>query len=355
VNPETKLWLWTLLALAGGALGLWLHFRLHPLRAEMALARDRLRALGWVVLALAACEWLGGGHAAWAADARGDSLLAQSREALLTLGRAFQGIFRAWPAGVAAMPLALILAAAHIVREPHRAGYTAPPPRAVPVSILVLLALAFAWWVNWWGKPPQPDPLHLKIALGARFALEVVAAAMAQVWLAAVLAAGDSPGRAWWRVLGAWRGVLWLAAFHALWLALRSRQTSGGGWLVWLEMEMLLIFGPLPLAVVVAGAGGGPASLAGTAASMLAQGWRQYLGLLASWTVVLALLLLPRRDIRDALQGHETALKVVEAIFILALALTLVWMIAATWLALLLPRRRKSGGAPARAAPKKKP
>lgn len=269
---ELPLWLHTVLCIGGLALGVALHLKWHPLRRHLSDGFDFLRThrlplwiIGAGILAhelVAPDEYSGANgliHGDYNDLLQDFTMLgkhAASRVIIL-----FHHAFPPWPLSLL-LPVWTVLLAVELMRFPYR--YQAGRVRAEQGMALILLCVASIAWAGVglfrFGNPWQGPGEVVWHTVHAFFVS--LAAGAFQVWLArflirwAIPASGDDEAEdtrtAMQECLARWRNILWLGAFNAVWLGLWSWQETVNAWVPWiLLIEMLFVFGALPLAVAV--------------------------------------------------------------------------------------------------------
>lgn len=268
---ELPLWLHTVLCIGGLALGVALHLKWHPLRRHLSDGFDFLRTHRlplWIMAAgtlahelLAADEtsraigWLQGGYHSLLEEFMMFGKLAVGRVIIL-----LHHAFPPWPISLV-LPVWTVLLAVELMRFPYR--YQASRLRPEQGMVLILLCVASIAWAGVglfrFGNPWQGPGEVVWHTVHAFFVS--LAAGAFQVWLARFLIRWASPvaadeeedtRTAMQECLARWRNILWLGAFNAVWLGLWSWQETANAWLPWiLLIEMLFVFGALPMAVAV--------------------------------------------------------------------------------------------------------
>lgn len=319
----TELSLQTLLALAGGAAGLWLHLRWHPCRELQADAWRQLRRHPWALLVLAAVHgWAGSDVAglqglSWTGgwwERLPELLLAAAQDH----ARLLHGLLPAWPTALV-LPVLLSLWCWGVGRA---AGWG-----------LWLATLLFGFWSGLEiAAGLQTLPAEFETARRLlRWPAEALALALTQLLVVRAVLATTRSRRGWIAELGAWlqarrQGWLLLALLDALWL-LAWRSAAGGfagagGW--WLA-EAPWLFAALPVAVAAAGG----TWLAAGRSAMLAtvRALPAFLGTTLTALVLLMLVHGGLAILREAVAGQPWPARLLGGFAALALATLRSWLL----------------------------
>ena len=269
---EWPLWLWSLLCVAGLAIGMSLHLYLHPRRQDLSDALDLLKNQPRLVLLTGLAFWLNFVLASDGLDPlRADSELPWSQwrqiapwllqESVTHLAMLFHQVLPAWPLALL-LPIGIARAMWNLSRHPYRSGLRTRPrrPEWLLLSLLLLVTAAVTITEATVRHTDLPESVET-LLLAARLLSLAGFTAASQVWLLRLICRWLSPPQvettplvrlAWWDILGRWRLLLALVAFDAAWIALRS----------WIHLhpaptadvvfvETLFFFAPLPTAVAL--------------------------------------------------------------------------------------------------------
>jgi hypothetical protein len=360
-TAELPLWLWTALAIAGCAAGLFVHLHFHPLRQAFSDAFDfiknqpQLVALTGVLILMnrwmqsdgfhqmtlfSPADWTDWHHLA-------PELLFTSAGHFTVL---LHQLFPAWPASLL-LPIGLAAALWCLARQPYRCGLKNRPRSGTLTGIGIFTGLITLWVVSELIPPERSWPEWLETFL---LMLKLLALALftgaSQVWLIQLvmlwLDPPQPPSRSlfttsWWALLGRWPMLIGLTAFNAVWIALYSWSSSTAPLpLSSLMIETLLFFSPLPIAVAAATPGCRFYLVGGQALHLLGRCWLALLGLALTGTALLTLMRYAEGVLRSLLQEWTLLYRLFETFHSFALALLHNWLFLTV--ALMMLHRFKS-------------
>lgn len=351
-DPAHMLWLQTLTALTGLAVGLMLHLKWHPLRDAFSDAWEMLSLLSWLVPAMASLQLLAGEGTPWSvpSQASGSGLVnLQSETWLKLLGESVQGLaammhgfFPPWPAALA-LPVALSLLVWRVAKFPYRYHSRKKKPW---VLRLLIIGCAVTWlWLGMeivsWIKP-MPESLEtLRVMI--RWLAQALMMAGLQIWMIRLVITWDEPEDpddqqdAWLSLehtLARWQGVMALAGLNLLWLlAWKELAGSGSGLALAVLVESALLFATVPL--ILAWTRGSLWLLAEAMMAVLLRSWLPVLGFILSAAALFLLVHLAMASMLSWVAESPAGTAGMRILIALVLATVRSWLFLAFVLTLL--------------------
>lgn len=360
-TAELPLWLWTALAIAGCASGLFVHLHFHPLRQVFSdafdLIKNQPRLVAITGLLILASRWMqSNGFQPVSPFSSNDwtdwrqiapELLFASASQFCVL---LHQLFPAWPASLL-LPIGLASALWCLARQPYRCGLKNRPRSGELTGLSLFTGLLSLWAVSELIPADRSWPEWFEtLLLGLKLLSLALFTAASQVWLILVVMLWLDPPQppkrslfitAWWALLGRWPLLIALAAFNSVWIALLSWTHSSASLpLGALLIETLLFFSPLPIAVATVAPGSGFFHVGGNALRLLGRCWLALIGLAITGAALLTLMGYAEGVLRSLVEPWTLLYRLFESLHSFALALLHNWLFLTV--ALMMLRRTKA-------------